>query len=236
MPTDQPESLSRRHFLAGAAAAATLAVTGCDNPAPQAPQQPPHGTTAPMPNAALKNLRDLGNRHHLHFVDSNGQPVNLSGLQASIGNRWSTMSFMFAACGDTCPITGAALANVSRNHPELRHIIISVDPMGDFRNGHLKNLMRLQGLETEGPNRNTFILYPSSDGTASDIALLNGGPTARTLQNELELLTHGDEAQGHNATVTLFDGTGQVRAQVLEGPQTIVQTLEAALPQRGAQR
>lgn len=234
MPTD-PQNMSRRQFLAAGAAAATVAVTGCDTQTDE-PRQPPHRTDAPMPNAALKNLRDLGNEHNLHFIDSEGKPVSLAGIQASLGNRWSTMSFMFAACGDTCPITGAALATVSHDHPELRHIIISVDPLGDFSNGHLKNLMRAQGLETEGPNRNTFILYPTADGTTNDVALLNGGSTARTVQNELELLTHGNDAQGHNATVTLFDGSGRVRAQVLEGPQTIVETLEANLPARGQNR
>lgn len=232
MSSDQ-KTMNRRTFLGAGSAAAAFTLAGCGEPSTQ---EPPHRTDAPMPNAALKNLRDLGNTHNLHFIDSDGNPISLNGLQSSIGNRWSTMSFMFAACGDTCPITGAALGSVSRDHPELRHIIISVDPHGDFPNHRLRDLMKLQGLNVDGPNRNTFILYPTSDGTANSNALWDGGQTARIVQNELELMTHGNEAQGHNATVTLFDPQGQVRAQVLEGPGTIVQTLEQNLPQGGVTR
>lgn len=233
---EETPNLARRTLLAGGAAAVALAITGCNSQQP--PQQPPHRTDAPMPNAALKNLRDLGNKHNLHFVDSDGNQISLNGLQSSIGNRWSTMSFMFAACGDTCPTTGAALASVSRDHPELRHIIISVDPLGDFNNGNMRNIMKAQGLITEGPNRNAFILYPSSDGTASDTALLNGGQGAVTLQHELQLITHGNTPQKHNAAITLFDGEGSVRAQVLEGQRDdIVRVLGQSLPPRnGASR
>ena len=232
---DQP-NLNRRALITGGAAAIALAVTGC-NSSEQASAQP-HRTDAPMPNAALKNLRDLGNRHNLHFVDSDGKRVSLNGLQSSIGNRWSTMSFMFAACGDTCPTTGAALASVSRDHPELRHIIISVQPADDFNNGTMRNIMNAQGLVTEGPNRNTFILYPSADGTAENLALREGTWGALELQHELQLMTHGNTAQNHNAAITLFDEKGSVRTQVLEGQRDdIVRVLGQSLPPRnGASR
>lgn len=221
--------INRREFLAGAAGATALAVSGC-GPQDQAQDN------APMRNAALKTLRDLGNVRDITFVDSEGNPVNLAGLQSQIGNNHSTLSFMFAACGDTCPITGAALSAVSRNHPNLKHVIVSVDPAGDFKNKRLHDLMALQGLKTSGPDRNTFILYPTVNGKTDDRSLFDGGRNAYQIQNAFELVTHGKEREYHNATVTLFDPRGKMVAQVLEGPQTIVQTLEASLGARGQSR
>lgn len=224
-----PRAFSRRDILAGLSA---TALAGCGKSQPK----PVVYDDSPMPAAALKTLRDLGNQKQVQFIDSDGNPVNLAGLQSQIGQRYTTLSFMFAACGDTCPITASALSTVSADHPGLRHVVVSVDPLGDFTNKHLHDLLQAQGLNVDGPNRNTFILYPTVDGTGKEVSLLEGKLRSADLQHEFELMTHGNDPTKHNATVTLFGPRGDMLAQVLEGPEAIVQHLESHLPQKDNQR
>lgn len=203
--------IGRRDLIAGAAATAGLALTGCRSDDAHA-------------RATIKTLAEVSRAAGARYVDSNGKPVNVDALVQSLKGQPSTLSFMFAACGDVCPTVGLALNMLSEHAPRLKHVVISVDPAGDFANSTLKDKLEAQGLKT-GIGGNTMILYPTADGTTSDIALLNGQPMAQRVQNKLNLIINPNGPEGHSGAVTLFGADGNLRKQVFDVSK-IVETLK----------
>jgi cytochrome oxidase Cu insertion factor (SCO1/SenC/PrrC family) len=157
--------------------------------------------------------------------------VNLSGLKAKLSGSPSTMSFMFAACGDVCPTTASVLHSVSKARPDLRHVIVSLSPIDDFTGKKLESIVNAQGLKTSGAHANTIILYPTSDGSTTPRALMEGNKAGFDVQHKLELWTQGRDVSGHSGVITLFDANGKQLVQAMNNRDStpMVKTLTQAL-------
>lgn len=194
-------TITRRTLLVGGGA--SLAMASC---APQAD----HPLT--------ESLRDSG----LTFLDGQGNPVNIAGLQARLNGNPYTVSFQFASCGDICPITGAALGKIAEDpdYAKVKHVVISSMPMMDITGGEYGTtalesmLFQRSGdsLRTSGPNANTIVLYPSINGNVNDGALFEA---VRDLQQRsFDLPTGADPMIGHTGTLLVYDGSGNRAGQV----------------------
>lgn len=147
--------LGRREFLTGLlAAGASATLPGCEKS-----EAPPPIPERKIEHATRTDMIDALRASRAQFIDADGKPVNLNALQATLSGNPSTISFMFSACGDVCPITGTVLQTLSQTKPRMKHVIVSVDPLGDFNNRKLANLMEAQGLKVSGPQANTIILF-----------------------------------------------------------------------------
>ena len=112
--------------------------------------------------------------------------------------------------------------------------MISVDPINDFNGHNLDNVLSAQGLRTRGRDANTIILYPSSDGTANDLALLDSN--AASIEHGFNLATKGIKPEGHSGAVTLFDPQGNLVAQSVDGAANISKLLDYLPPPTQKQR
>lgn len=231
---DNKDGLGRREFLAGLlAAGASATLAGCDKSEP-----PPAIPDRQIEQATRTDMIDALRASHAQFIDADGNPVNLNALQATLRGNPSTISFIFAGCADVCPVTGTVLETLSQTKPRMKHVIVSVSPLSDFNNRQLANLMEAQGLKVSGPQANTIILYPTSEGNASARSLVGGMGKALDVQHTLELWTNGRDESGHSGVVTLFGASGAQLVQATNnrdaGP--MVEQLNNALSNAGQER
>lgn len=226
--------LGRREFLTGLlAAGASATLPGCEKS-----EAPPPIPERKIEHATRTDMIDALRASRAQFIDADGKPVNLNALQATLSGNPSTISFMFSACGDVCPITGTVLQTLSQTKPRMKHVIVSVDPLGDFNNRKLANLMEAQGLKVSGPQANTIILFPTSDGRTSPDSLVGGFGKALDVQHTLELWTNGRDVSGHSGVVTLFSASGAQLVQATNNREAepMIQQLSNALNNAGPER
>lgn len=143
------------------------------------------------------------------YIDENGAEIHIPPLLMKLRGNATTLSFMFGDCGDICPITGHQLDHLSQQSPGLKHIVVSTKPASDLSTGLLKQRLAEQGL-TFGAGGNTTILYPTIDGTATPLTLMNSEELAADIQHRFDLITLGNKAEGHSGTVRLYDGEGKL--------------------------
>lgn len=231
---DNKDGLGRREFLAGLlAAGASATLAGCEKS-----EAPPPIPDKKIEQATRTDMIDALRASRAQFIDADGNPVNLNALQATLSGNPSTISFMFSACGDVCPVTGTVLQTLSQTKPRMKHVIVSVDPLSDFNNRKLANLMEAQGLKVSGPQANTIILYPTSEGNASPRSLVGGAGKALDVQHTLELWTNGRDVSGHSGVVTLFSASGAQLVQATNNREAepMIQQLSNALSNAGPER
>lgn len=164
--------------------------------------------------AALKKRGETTDREQIAldaldpcFLDHEGNPVDLEALQKGpLRGHYTTLSFMFSSCGTTCGPMAQSLKEITRRNPDVKHLVISVDPFGDRRNDAMFKQLEAGGLTLSGPNANTIILYPSARKDMS--GLLDGLRLTNPLQHSLGLIT-GSNPQEHSSGERLYDYSGK---------------------------
>lgn len=195
--SEKPSTVTRRHFVTGGLAA-LASLTGCDTKFPRSKFSGPHETLVKLAKSGLQ------------FVDGEGQPVDFKSLDRSLDGEPSTVSFMFAACPVVCPTTAMTLQKFSKKSPQVQHIVIAINPPDDFLPSEsagdkkTKLAARLEsfGLKTQGPDKNTTVIYPVGTGSTMEARLDRGLEAGQKASDVLNLI-HGDDVQQHSARVIL---------------------------------
>ena len=218
--SDEPDNPPRRRFLTGLL---VLPFAGCDS----------SGRSTEPQQATTRTLADLGKTEGARFLDNHGNEVKIEALAQSLQGKPSTLSFMFAACSDICPTTALALTKLSKEEPSLKHVVVSVNPFGDYFAGTLKLQLAAQGLTT-GVGGNTIVLYPTKSQEKPPYCFTKKEDVALDIQKKFGLTVNSGRPSGHSGAVTLFGRNGNLIAQA-DDNNRIVETLApelAAIKQR----
>ncbi len=132
----------------------------------------------------------------IHLLDNRGEEVNIRSFASHLGDGYSTLSFMYAGCGTTCPGTAFELTELSKKYPNMKHIIISLTPASDIErhtlaNGEQDPLTSLEhsvssyGLEI---GKNAFVFYPSSNGKSDYVSLFQSHDHSVAVKDSLTAL------------------------------------------------
>lgn len=199
-------------------------IIGCNNPS-TAPVNESASTEQNVAHNFAHEAIDKLAKSGVHFVDAEGNNVNLKTLQDTLLiDKPSTVSFMFAICPIVCPTTASTLRNVTQSGkiPGIKHVVISVDPANDFY-GYQDNAKNLPSkLAQKGLTPpNTLVLYPVAgqvNDNKSNLRELLEESANQSLpskvQGAFETLFHGKEVEQHTPSVMLFDNTGKKITQV----------------------
>lgn len=198
---------SPRNLIIGGAIALGV---GCGNPqekkhAPTHDHPQPIATISAIPHDGLQKLK----KQDVLFVDADGKKVDLSALQRAVRGRFSTLSFMFAGCGTTCPTVKIGLGAFSEDHPYVTNFIIAANPEGDY-NQHLESeILHEQGLTKE----NTKVLFPVRKlGThAFNHTFMTAEEVAQLEKSvSLDAPTNGKESYLlHNSLINVYSQDGK---------------------------
>ncbi len=221
-PTVTPtENRTRRQFLE-ALLAAPLVTTACGERSTPA-QKPPAPSSFKSPIG--DEYRFI--RHKLQNgnpVIEKGNPVadpdvsQFSDIAGELAGKPFTLSFITSLCGIPeqeggylCDRMAITLANISKQDPTAKHVVISALPEQDYFNTNLWGALQKNGLN----EKNTILLFPTTDGKVT--GLPKNDKLSLDIQKALKLLvitpsdTSGSiKPPAHSGAIVRYNGDGSL--------------------------
>lgn len=197
-------------MLCAVAAAASIAVTGCDAPGSGGP------TAAPFKGIDITGAEYA---RTLALTDQNGLPRTLADFKGKV----SVVFFGFTQCPDVCPTTMAELAQVKatlgKDGERIQGIFVTVDPERDSE-AALKTYMT-------GFDPSFVALRGTPEQTAATVKEF------KAFYAKVPGKTEGSYSVDHTAGSYVFDAQGKVRLFIRYGggAQALADDLKALLAQ-----
>lgn len=179
--------LTRREFLAGAAAAIVPGTRVSDAQAQE--------------SAKLFDIL-----RPFEFMDEDGNPVDMEALRAAVKDKFVTVSFGFSGCSTMCPISLnpnlAAIGGIAPDKIVSLAINVTPETEGDpvFRQEFRRSI------ELHEPKQTLIPLFPMQNGVPSNDASVR-------IQHAFEQLIHTKDPNQHSFYILLFGPDGEKLAE-----------------------
>jgi cytochrome oxidase Cu insertion factor (SCO1/SenC/PrrC family) len=203
-PANAPENSERRKFLQTGVVTAGLVAAG---------EAKSWGFSSFL-NASKKNAIEVLNQYNLKVFDGKDEQVKnikSSGksLKEILGGNDFTVYFGYHSCETVCDSARLYLGGISKKNPNIKHLVISVNPSTDKTKEDYKGF--LEEMSYQGANRkNTILLYPSNREEAFQICQELGIPVTLVKRQDKKFPHAGIYApDNHPLEINAYRKTGE---------------------------